>query len=307
MLSPYALLSSSDCHPSPVGTLSTAKAGTGSLASKCKKCMANTYTTPTARKQTALRTVALPAEHGSWGLTLEPILLGLLVAPSWGGVALTVGAFAAFLLRWPLKVAWTSRRQRRRERMRLALRFVALYGFLAAAGFGAALALAGWRPLWPLLLASPFGILFFAYDAQNQSRSWQAELAGPIAFSAVATGIALAGSWPFLPALGLWGVLVARAVPSILYVRARLRLDRGRPHRPALAIGAHLAALLAFVGLASLNLIHVMVAGVFVLLLLRAVWGLSRWRRPVPIKVIGFTELGWGLLTVLAVAVGTWL
>ncbi|MDX2007394.1 MAG: hypothetical protein SFU83_19325 [Meiothermus sp.] len=28
-----------------------------------------------------LRSVALPNEHGGWGFTLEPILLGLLVAP----------------------------------------------------------------------------------------------------------------------------------------------------------------------------------------------------------------------------------
>jgi len=261
----------------------------------------------TAKTQLRLRTVALPAEHGSWGLTLEPILLGLLVAPSWGGAALAVGAFGAFLVRWPLKVVQLSRRQKRRDRQGLALRFVVLYALAAALGFGASIVLAGWRPLLPLVLALPFGAIFFAYDAQNQSRSWQAELAGPIAFSAVASSIALAGGWFLAPALALWAVLVARAVASILYVRARIRLDRGRPHQPALAIAAHLGALLAIIALVMLDLIHVLVVGVFVLLLARALWGLSHYRRSVPIKVIGYTELGWGLLTVLVVAVGTWL
>jgi hypothetical protein len=33
-------------------------------------------------ERSRLRSVALPSEHGGWGLTLEPAVLGLLVAPS---------------------------------------------------------------------------------------------------------------------------------------------------------------------------------------------------------------------------------
>ena len=35
-------------------------------------------TTPSVR----LKAIALPPEHGAWGFLLEPIVLGLLVAPS---------------------------------------------------------------------------------------------------------------------------------------------------------------------------------------------------------------------------------
>jgi hypothetical protein len=31
------------------------------------------------------RMVAVPSEHGGWGLTFEPVLLGLIVNPSWAG------------------------------------------------------------------------------------------------------------------------------------------------------------------------------------------------------------------------------
>ena len=34
------------------------------------------------------RSVAIPTEHGGWGLTLEPVVLGLAVAPSLAGIAL---------------------------------------------------------------------------------------------------------------------------------------------------------------------------------------------------------------------------
>ena len=55
----------------------------------------------------------IPSEHGGWGLTLEPALLGLLVAPSIAGGALAIAAFLAFLVRTPLKVLLVDRRRHR--------------------------------------------------------------------------------------------------------------------------------------------------------------------------------------------------
>jgi YwiC-like protein len=56
-----------------------------------------------------VRAVAVLDEHGAWGLTLEPLLLGLLVAPSWPGLALALAAFTAFLVRTPLEVVLVDR------------------------------------------------------------------------------------------------------------------------------------------------------------------------------------------------------
>jgi hypothetical protein len=61
------------------------------------------------RPRPAWRAIALPDEHGGWGLTAEPVLLGLLVAPSWAGAALAVAAFLAFLVRTPLKLVLVDR------------------------------------------------------------------------------------------------------------------------------------------------------------------------------------------------------
>jgi len=218
-----------------------------------------------------LRSIALPAEHGSWGLTLEPILLGLLVAPSWGGLALAWGAFGLFLLRWPLKIAKTSSRQQRQTRLMMALRFVTIYGLLAMSGFMMGIWQAGWLPLLPFAMALPFGLIFLEYDVQNRSRSWQTEIAGPVAFSATASSIALAGGWASTVAFALWAVLVARAVPSVLYVRARLRLDRGRPHQPIIAIGTHMVALAVIGWLIWFGWLPLLTLGVFMLLLARAI------------------------------------
>lgn len=50
-----------------------------------------------ARQRPLWRSVAVPSEHGGWGLTFEPVLLGLIVAPSWAGVAIGVAAIVAIL------------------------------------------------------------------------------------------------------------------------------------------------------------------------------------------------------------------
>ena len=60
------------------------------------------------------RSVAIPSEHGGWGLTAEPALLGLLVAPSIAGGVLAVAAVVAFLARTPLKLVLVDRWRRRR-------------------------------------------------------------------------------------------------------------------------------------------------------------------------------------------------
>jgi len=51
-----------------------------------------------------LRPVALPVEHGGWGFLLEPLVVGLGVAPARSSLLLGVAACAAFLLRHPLRI-----------------------------------------------------------------------------------------------------------------------------------------------------------------------------------------------------------
>ena len=65
-----------------------------------------TTTGPALRSpRSEFRSVALPSEHGGWGLTAEPALVGLIVAPSAAGACLAGAALTAFLVRTPLKVA----------------------------------------------------------------------------------------------------------------------------------------------------------------------------------------------------------
>ena len=60
----------------------------------------------TASEHIRWRSIAIPAEHGGWGMLFGPILLGLLVVPSMTAVFLAVLYIAAFLARTPLKIVW---------------------------------------------------------------------------------------------------------------------------------------------------------------------------------------------------------
>jgi len=236
---------------------------------------------------------------------MEPLVLGLLVAPSLAGFCLVIAAIGAFLVHQPLKILFGDRRRGRRfARTALAERFALLYAAIAALGLLGTLALSGLIPLIPVLLAVPLTMVLFVYDLQNDSRHWLPELAGPLALGSTSTAIALAGGWPVGPAIVLWIILAARAVPSVLYVRSRLRLEKGQPTRPGWAITAQAIGLLLVAGLALAGHAPWLAAIAMLILLVRSGLGLSSYRRSGPAKVIGFHEIAYGLLTVILTAVG---
>lgn len=255
--------------------------------------------------QVRWKAVALPPEHGGWGFLLEPIALGLLVAPSWAGFFLGVAALGAFLMQHPLKLAYTDRKRGRRyARTAAAERVLVVYAALAIIGFLAAVALGGLKPLLPLALASPLALVQVVSLLRNRGRELPRELAGAATLAGVAAAIALAGGAARLTALGLWAVLVARDIPAILYVRERLRLEKGKPAATGAVVAAHVAALVVIALLAWAGVTPWLAVLALTILLARAAYGVSPWRRAARPQTIGFLELGLGLLTVLLTALG---
>lgn len=251
----------------------------------------------------SLRSVALPAEHGGWSLTLEPAVLGLAVAPSWAGMWLALAALLAFLARTPLKLALVDRRRERRlERTGLAERVAGVY--LAALVAAVAVAAAGARAaFWqPLALAAPLVVVQFVYDVRSRSRRLVPELAGTVGIAAVASAIALAGGFAGREAWGLWVVAAARALAAVLFVRVQLRRAKGQPFRVLESDAAQAAAVT--MAAAGFGLAAVPVAGLAALVVL-AVTHLALVRIP-PAKapVLGAQQVALGLGVVLATALG---
>lgn len=252
-----------------------------------------------------LRAVALPAEHGGWSLLLEPIILGLLLVVSPAGLFLSVAALAAFLTRHPLKLALNDlRRQRKSARTPFAIGFAMFYGVAAVLAVAAASRLGGMPPLLPLLCALPLMLVQLLYDSFGRSRSLAAEMAGVISTGAFAGAIVIAGGWPTATAFALWGIIAARSVPTVLYLRARLRLLRRKPASRTAVVVSHVAACAAAIVLAWRGLVPMLAILSTVMLLVRAVVGFAESGKRVSAKRLGVRELCLGALVVFMVAIG---
>lgn len=260
---------------------------------------------PTAPAGVRLRLIALPTEHGGWGFLLEPIVLGLALAPTWAGLLLGIAALGAFLTRHPFQLALGDRqRGKRYPRTALAERFVLGYGTIAALALLGAFWLAEASFWQALALAAPLALAQQVYDFRKQSRALLPEIAGAAALAALTPAITLAAGWAALPSFALWAILVARAIPAILYVRVRIRRLRGIAAAATPALLAHGVALAGVAGLVAAGVAPWTALLALAALLARAIYGLSPRRTAVRAATIGFQEMAFGVLIVVCVVIG---
>jgi hypothetical protein len=254
-----------------------------------------------------LKSVALPAEHGGWGLVAEPLVLGLAIAPSVAGLGSGVAFLGGFLLHHPLKLVLSdARRGVMYPRTRAALQVGATYAAVAAGGVTLAMTHAN-GPFWiPLLAATPVALLQLRYDASNRSRHLVPELAGAASLAAVLPSELLADGWTPAAAASLWAVMAGRAVGSVLYVRTRLRRDRRQPSTTWPPLVAHATLVAVAASLAVAGYLPLAAVAATLLLFARAAWGLSPWHALVRPQTVGYQELGFGVLTTLLLLVGYW-
>ena len=260
-----------------------------------------TAASPTGRPR--IRSIALPTEHGGWGFTLEPIILGLLVAHSATAWEISAAALGIFLARRPVKIFSTDLvRGRWLPRSTIALVFSLLYGGVALAGaVGAFFTAEG--PFWiPVLVALPLALFALRADAHSKNRVLAAELSGSIAMGATIAAITIGSGWDFLPAFGLWFVLAVRDVAAISLVRGQVRRLKGKPSGASTIYAVQAGSVAAVALAAALGAVPWLAVVAIGLVGLVAVVSLNR--PPVEAKVIGWTQMGVGLMVVLITAVG---
>lgn len=241
-----------------------------------------------------------PKEHGSWSLALEPLALGLLVAPSRAGTALALAALAGFFARRPLKAVLRRNSMDRREK---ALPTLGLLIILASVALLEAVCLNRAAALWPLLLAAPLGGLFLYFDLQNNSRATAAEIVGSSTFAIIPAALATLAGWPAPAALALAVVALARNLPTVLTVRAYVRNSKALQRHVALPFAASAMACASLIALRFTNLIPTTALVGVTVLLVRSAWLLGANRPTWPARRVGQLEAGLGLLYVGSIAV----
>ncbi len=247
--------------------------------------------------------VAMPSEHGGWGLTLEPVLLGLVVGWSGAGLALGVAAFTAFLVRTPLKlVAVDIRRGRWLDRSRLALRIAIVELSVLGWAVALAVALAGWSWLAPVLVAGPLVALELSFDIRSRGRRLVPELCGAIGIASVAASIVLAAGRDNGLAAGVWLVLAARAVGAIPFVRVQImRLRRGQGPVWQSDLAQVVSVVVAAAAVIADHRLLLGLVGIVSVAALQSTWVR---RAPAPAKQVGLRQMAIGLALVAVTAAG---
>lgn len=265
---------------------------------------------PTITPKTKLpaRSVALPVEHGAWGFLFEPALAGLIIAPSLAAPFILLLVVGAFLVRQPLKFLLGDLRQGRRlPRTALAQRFALIFGSVALTGLLGSLFFAPLKSFAPFVAVAPLIIYLIAQDVSRQTRELLPELTASFALASSIAAFALADGWSFLPAFALWAIMLARLMPSVLYVRSRLRLEKGKEFSRFASVASHILALLAVGAFYYLGLSSILTVLMSVFLAGRAAIGLSPFRKPAKAKTIGIWEVIYGVIYALTIVFGYYL
>jgi hypothetical protein len=248
--------------------------------------------------------VALPSEHGGWGLTLEPVLLGLLVAHSVSAFCIGLAAVLAFLARTPLKLAVVdARRGRTLERTRMARKVAAAELAVLAVLVVVAFLTATPGFWWPIFGIAPLLLVELSYDIRSRSRRLIPELAGAVGIAGVAAMMALAGGLDTAVALGLWAVLAGRAIAAIPTIRSQVLKLHGRPTNDVLPVVADLVAL-ALVAATAVAEPALLAGAVAVAVAIVAQRALIAWAPTERAVVLGIRQTVMGLAVVIATAVG---
>jgi len=256
-----------------------------------------------AKERSTFRAVAVPREHGGWGLTLEPGLLGLLLIPGVAGLCLAAAALAGFLARTPLRLVLVDHhRGRSLERTRMARRVLTGELVVFAALVTAAFELAKGQFWIPALVAGPFVITAFWFEMRSRGRRLIPELAGAVGVCSVVTMVVLADGGGARLAVGAWLVLGARAATSIPHVRVMIARLHGRPQPTALTAVADAAAVVA--AAAAVFLDHALIVGcaaVVLVMIIQRASGRGSVPRP---AALGVRQMTMGFAVVTATAIG---
>ena len=247
-----------------------------------------------------LPALMVPKEHGSWSLALEPIVLGLLLAPSLGGAWLALAVLAAFFARRPLRIALHEPERERRDDAVTALSMCAM---LALVAFALSLLSAGvaWI-IWltPVVLA---GAVFVAFDIRNRGRAEAAEFFGATAFGVLPAVFVAMDHGSVAVSIAAALVMLVRSVPAVVAVRAILRARKTDEWRTGRAYFVSLLGVATLYGLIVMERVTSMTGLLLSLFVVPPVLLLAA-RRTARARTVGMIEAVLGAAYVMVAGFG---
>ncbi|MDP3981094.1 MAG: YwiC-like family protein [Chlamydiota bacterium] len=244
-----------------------------------------------------IKTIALPKEHGGWGLLLEPVIVALVLCPHGSAFLLAVSFICAFLMYYPLKIATEDTlKHQRTPRTMLAYQFSALYGFIALVGI-LYVFINSKSLFWiPLLISLPLFFYQFSAALNKEHRNLFPEISGAVALASVAPAILISGERSLIDAFLIWYLFMVRGFFSIVYVRNRLRAARKQAYSGQQVAIVHSLGLVSILILVFIKLIPYPVLAGYGILSAHAYWGMKSHDSLLKPKDIGWQEMLFGVI-----------
>ena len=253
-------------------------------------------------KLNTIKKVSLPPEHGSWSFVLEPLILSLLVAFSSAGLFLAVTTFFIFLNHQPIRVLLNKKINK--QLFLPALLFFVIYSVLIVVCFFSVYRNTQIIYLLPFAVAVFLMAVFFILELLQKGRKLLAEFIAPISITFIGISIVLIGGWKILPAAAFAVVLLARSIPTVLYIHLKVQHIKKKKLSKQLFYFLEFIFFVLIIVLVMFNLVPRLSIIASIILIGRAIYGLSEKGLRENIKTIGIREFIYGILYVVIVYIG---
>lgn len=251
---------------------------------------------------TQIKQIAFPREHGSWGYTLEPLILALLVGFSIDGLLLAICTFFIFLAHQPVRIIF-NQKFNKNYKLKAYLIFT-LYSVIALVSIAIVFLNFGFDNLLLFLIAMLLMFGYLVLELSNIKRSVMSELVAAGAVGIIASNIVLLAGWGSVEIVSFWFIILSRAVPTTFYVRGKLQIAKKQKVQEFSILISSFLSIVVISSLVFVTNIPALTIIAVLMLTGRAYVGMYKSDRKVNVKKLGIMEFGFGILFVIIVAVG---
>lgn len=244
---------------------------------------------------------AFPKEHGSWGLTYEPLLLAVIVAYSFAGLMTALAAFVIFLSHQPVRILLN--KNITGEIKKHALLPLTVYSITVFLLFYFAFTNGKIENFIPFFAGIFLMLVFLVIETLGYGRNLAAEFIAPSAFGFIALTITLLGEFEFYSALGVLSLIYSRSITTIFYVHEKLLLQKGNKISKLPTRLSELFFFILLVYFATESFIPVTGLAAALIIFARAEYGLAKFRKEDTVKKVGIGEFAYGVIFILIVSV----
>lgn len=249
-----------------------------------------------------IKQAVLPSEHGSWGFVLEPLILTLMIAYSPAGFLLSITAFFLFLSHQPMKNIF--KKYKNKRLLNASLLFLIIYLLISFFCFSLVFSEIKFYSLIFFGVAIVIMIFYFFLELLGKNRNLISEMIVPISISIIALSIYSIKTLQIEFIIAFFFVLLARSIPTIFYVHAKLLLiKKKKPKNNTSIISGNLFSIILFIS-AVLGYSPYLAVVASLLLLIRKYIGLFVSKDNIKIRTFGIWEFIYGGLFVVITAAG---